>query len=73
MLWLDLYYCIEPVSDYLSDPSLCMEYRNWSNIMGSYSDKVVGNLLAQVILKESTPLVGAGLVGTCYFIEPVSE
>ena len=31
-------YCIEPVSDYLSGPSLYIEWTNWSKLLASYSD-----------------------------------
>ena len=44
--WTSCYF-IEPVSDYLSGPSLYVEWTNWSKIVASYSDKYTshGSLL----------------------------
>ena len=39
MKGLYLCYCIEPVSEYLSGPSLYVEWTNWSKILASYSDR----------------------------------
>ena len=38
MKGLDFCYFVEPVSEYLSGHSLCMEWTNWSTKIGNYSD-----------------------------------
>ena len=36
--WTSCYF-IEPVSEYMSGPSLYVEMTSWSKILASYSDK----------------------------------
>ena len=76
MGWTSWYLCylIEPVSEYLSGPSLYVEWTNWSKQNWEVTQiciplLVVGSLSTKVILKRSPPLVSAGIL---VFVEYMS-
>ena len=61
--------------EYLSGPSLYVEWTNWSNIFGSYSDMYTSPATRQFMNTSYLERVTTSCKGWtwCYCIEPVSE